>query len=463
MSVSRRDFLSNAAATVLGFAALRGALSGANLPEAEPAAGFGPLIRDRDGFLDLPEEFGYRIISTTGREMDDGLLVPGRPDGMAAFSGDDGLTVLVMNHEMNPDPADEGAFGGRYERLDRVDTGLLFDAGTDGRPALGGTTTLLYDTRSGEVLAHRLSLGGTLRNCAGGPTPWGSWITCEETVERAGGRFSQTHGYNFEVPATLEGLPVRAIPIREMGRFNHEAVAVHPESGIVYQTEDRSDGLIYRFLPNEPGNLLAGGRLQALAVRDRPSLDTRNWGGLFRRARVRPGRSALVEWIDLDDVESPEDDLRRRGHRAGAARFARGEGMWYGGESIFFACTNGGRARRGQIWRYTPSRDEGEPGEQRHPGSLELFVESTASSLLENADNLTVAPWGDLFVCEDGRGPDYLVGISPDAELYRFARNRRSEGELAGCVFSPDGTTLFLNMQVEGLTLAITGPWDRRA
>jgi secreted PhoX family phosphatase len=457
--VSRRDFISSAGATLVGFAGLRGALAAQPLAEQSPFNRFGPLVRDPNGFLDLPKGFGYRVVSAKGREMADGLLVPGRPDGMAAFAGEDGLTLLIKNHEMSPDPADEGAFGSDFERLDRIDSTRLFDAGTDGRPGLGGTTSVLYDTRTGRVLEERLSLGGTLRNCAGGPTPWGTWITCEETVERAGGRLSQTHGYNFEVPARMDDLPVQAVPIRDMGRFNHEAVAVLPESGIVYQTEDRGDGLVYRFVPNVPGDLLAGGRLQALAVRDRPSLDTRNWGGLFRRPQVRPGGAAPVEWIDLHDVESPEDDLRYQGHEAGAARFARGEGMWYAGDAVFFACTNGGGARRGQIWRYKPSPEEGGPGESDRPGTLELFLEATRSSLLENADNITVAPWGDLFVCEDGGGTDYLVGVTPEAQLYRFARNRRSEGELCGCVFSPDGSTLFLNMQIEGLTLAITGPW----
>jgi hypothetical protein len=243
-----------------------------------------------------------------------------------------------------------------------------------------------------------------------------------------------------------------------MGRFYREAVAVDPASGVVYQTEDRDDGLIYRFVPDVPGELHAGGRQQALVVRGRPGLDTRNWD-------VRPiavGASMSVEWIDMEDIDSPEDDLRHRGFARGAARFARGEGMWYGNETVYFACTNGGSARLGQIWKYTPSTAEGTEDELDTPGTLELFLESDHVSVLENADNLTVAPWGDLFVCEDGRGEQFLIGVTPAGDTYRFGRNARSTSELAGATFSPDGSTLFMNIQDDGLTLAITGHWERR-
>jgi len=457
---SRREFLARAAVISLGFTALRDHLAALPGGERPRTTGYGPLVPDPEGRLDLPRDFSYRIISTAGDEMDDGLLVPGRADGMAAFAMDDGTTLIVCNHEMSPDPADQGAFGAQYERLDRVDPARLYDAGSDGRPCLGGTTSILYDTGTGQVLERRLSLGGTLRNCAGGPTPWGSWLSCEENVERAGRRLARTHGYIFEVPARMTDLPVRAEPLRAMGRFNHEAVAVLPGRGVVYETEDRGDGLVYRFLPSEPGNLRAGGRLQALAIRGRPSVDTRNWND--RGPRMEQGGVAQVEWVDLDDVDPVEDDLRHRGFEAGAARFARGEGVWYGRDSIFIACTNGGEAFRGQIWRYHPSPLEGEPGEADQPGQLELFIEATEDGLIENADNITVSAWGDLFVCEDGRGEDFLIGVTPEAEEYPFARNRMSDGELCGVCFSPDASTMFLNMQIEGLTLAITGPWDRR-
>jgi hypothetical protein len=173
-----------------------------------------------------------------------------------------------------------------------------------------------------------------------------------------------------------------------------------------------------------------------------------------------------VDWITLDLVEAPADDLRHRGFAAGAAQFARGEGMWYGdgvvlGEAsvVYFVCTSGGYAQSGQIWRYVPSPNEGTLAESDQPGVLELFVEPNQRGLIDNADNLTVAPWGDLVLCEDGSGPQYLVGVTPEGELYKIARNPINHSELTGATFSPDGTTLIVNIQNPGITLAITGPW----
>jgi hypothetical protein len=455
VSLSRRRFLS-AAAVSLGLAGLRSLFDADRLLAVPVRDRFGPLVPDPAGVLALPEGFTYTVVSRAGEEMDDGFLVPARHDGMAAFPGPDGATVLVRNHEVSwGAPGAEGAFGRRLERLAALPEGALYDAGTGAAPALGGTTTLLFDTRAQRLLGHRLSLAGTLRNCAGGPTPWGTWLTCEETVERAGGGRSQDHGWVFEVPARWGAPLAEPVPLTAMGRFNHEAVAVHEPSGALYLTEDDGEGLLYRFLPAEPGRLRAGGRLQALVARDRPSLDTRNWSA----PELGPGDPIAVGWVDLDEVEAPAGDLGRRGFAAGAARFARGEGIWTGDDGIYIACTSGGRAKKGQIWRYRPSEHEGRAEEEREPATLELFVEPNDSTLVENADNLTMAPWGDLIVCEDGTGDDYLVGVTPEGELYRLAHNLRGDGEFAGACFSPDGRTFFVNMQSFGWTLAITGPW----
>jgi secreted PhoX family phosphatase len=461
MTISRRRFLGSAAAISAGFTGLGGCNSAAVLASSvRHETGFGPLLEDPDAIIALPEGFSYRIVSRWGERMSDGFIVPSRHDGMAAFPGPDGTTLLVRNHEVTPgaDPS-EGAFGADLALLNRLDRSLLYDAGTNGVPALGGTTTLQYDTERQRLISHHLSVGGTLVNCAGGPTPWGTWVTCEEIVSPAEGRWARDHGYNFEVRASLDGLPVPAVPLKAMGRFKHEAVAVHPPTSIVYQTEDLSDGLLYRFIPEVPGDLARGGRLQALAVRDRSGVDTRNFEG----RGIRPDEPMAVDWIDLHDVEAPADDLRHRGHAAGAARFARGEGIYYGERGgrpeVYVACTNGGEAFKGQIWRYRPSPEEGSSGERRRPGTLELFVEPNDGTIIENADNLTVAPWGDLVVCEDGTGDDYLLGITPQAEIYKLAHNLSGTGEFAGACFSPDGSTFFVNMQAEGWTLAITGPW----
>ncbi|MDZ7682878.1 MAG: DUF839 domain-containing protein [Fodinibius sp.] len=221
-------------------------------------------------------------------------------------------------------------------------------------------------------------------------------------------------------------------------------------------TEDEHDGLLYRFIPNTPGKLLDGGTLQALAIKGKPSFDTRNW----KSRTVEVGQQMDAEWIDLEDIDNPNDDLRLRGFNDGAARFARGEGMWFGDDAVYFACRrNGGPEKLGQIWKYTPSSDEASNNEATNPGNLELFVESMDSTIIENADNLTVAPWGDLIVCEDCDKKQDLKGITPEGNVYNLGRNAKSNSELAGATFSPDGSTLFMNIRRSGLTLAITGPW----
>lgn len=458
-TTSRREFLFTAGAAALAFGGVRRLLAmGDGAVEAEAASeafGFGDLVPDPDGLLDLPPGFRYQIISRAGEKMDDGLLVPGKADGMAAFAGPDGSTILVRNHEVSVRDTRNGAFGDRDELAARVDRARFYDAGVGG-PALGGTSTVVYDTNGQRRLRQFLSLAGTTRNCAGGPTPWGSWLTCEEDVTRAGQNGAAAdHGYVFEVSATAEPSLAEPRPIRGMGRFNHEAVCVHPASGVVYLTEDRGDGLLYRFVPRTPGDLHAGGRLEALRVKGRPSLDTRNWSG----DRISPGEALEVEWMPLEDIEPAADDLRQRGFEAGAARFARGEGAWWGNDAAWFVCTNGGEARKGQVWRYDPSPAEGAPGEPAQPGRLTLFVEPNDGAVVDMPDNICVAPWGDLVLCEDGRGEQFMVGVTPEGRLYKLAKNARNSSEFAGSCFSPDGGTLFVNIQHDGLTLAITGPW----
>lgn len=419
---------------------------------------FGPLVKDPDGLFDLPEGFSYKIISRFKDVMDDGFYVPHRADGMATFPGPDGLTILIRNHEVNPARGgDESAFGSDFELTKKLKPEDFYDYGHENNPGQGGTTTIVYDTVKQEVVKQFLSLAGTLRNCAGGATPWNSWLTCEEIVTQPDDVFAKSHGYVFEVPATADIKLADPKPIKDMGRFNHEAVAVDPESGVIYLTEDDSEGLLYRYIPNEKENLHAGGKLQALAIVDTPKLDTRNWDTPY----IETGQNFDAKWIDMDNVDSPEADLRYRGYEKGAARFARGEGMWYGNGTVYFACTNGGEKGLGQIWKYTPSPLEARDEENIKPGKLELFVEPNNSNLVENADNLTVAPWGDLIVCEDCDNRQDLSGITPEGKIYKLGRNAKSNSELAGATFSPDGSTLFMNIQHSGLTLAITGPWHK--
>ena len=309
---SRRQFLQESTAIALGFSGLQTLSARLTDKEALRTEGYGPLQADPAKVLNLPKGFRYQIISRAGETMADDLVLPGKPDGMAAFPGPQGTTILVRNHEINPAVNPEiGAFGKQNAKLTEAiqqrmyDPGARLNVGTR-VPCLGGTTTLVYDTKKQKVIRQFLSLVGTLRNCAGGLTPWGSWITCEETMERAGKNCSLDHGYNFEVPATAEPKLTQAVALKAMGRFNHEAVAVDPKTGIVYQTEDRQDSLIYRFIPKVKDQLAQGGKLQALVVQDAPSLDTRNWEDQL----VQIGDKRSVRWLDMDEVEAPKDDLR---------------------------------------------------------------------------------------------------------------------------------------------------------
>ncbi|MBI1314671.1 DUF839 domain-containing protein, partial [bacterium] len=276
MPVTRRHFLQAGGSVASGFLGLqtliRSGLTESSALAASASAGragYGVLQSDGAGVLDLPAGFSYRVISRVGEEMSDGFVVPGLADGMAAFADKaSGLTIIVRNHEISPGTV-LSAFGRNNERLKKLKRDQLYDFGAGQTPGPGGTTTIVFDTRQQKVEQQYLSLAGTIRNCAGGPTPWGSWVTCEETVIREGfhaeknallrafgGGFTteRDHGFNFEVSASVEPRLAEPVPLKAMGRFNHEAIAVDPASSIVYQTEDRGDGALYRFVPKTRGN-----------------------------------------------------------------------------------------------------------------------------------------------------------------------------------------------------------------
>lgn len=473
-----------ASAAVLLPGALEMVLGGIAEGATAETGGYGALVRDPDGLLDLPAGFTYRALSmaipgtTTdarfSQTLGNGEPVPAMHDGMGAFVGPDGLTILVRNHECRP---------GMIPRVDDARVRPYDRLGT------GGTTTLWVDNDR-KLVQSFPSLSGTLRNCAGGVTPWGTWLTCEECTYMPGARdakshdltpdVEQRHGYVFEVDASSKEL-VDPVPIKGMGRFYHEAVAVDPVTGYVYLSEDRDDGLLYRFRPlvvsrrdRRPrdlraGDLAKGGVLEALRIVEKPSALTQNWG---ERAFTL-GRRHVVDWIRIPepdpeiDMERDPDDpdpdplkrnprtspgsTRAQGYRLGAAQFARGEGMLHHGGAIYLCCTNGGEKRFGQVWRL-----------ELRTMRLSLAVEPNDQSLLDGPDNLTIAPNGDLFVCEDGRSDNYVVGVTRAGKFYRVARQVPRTGELAGACFSADGRTMFLNLQNPGVTFAIRGPWGRR-
>ena len=439
MLLNRRNFIGATGAAFSGL--LLNGCTGRSAPLMSAPSSFadyGPLVPDPAGMLDLPRGFSYRLLSSLGNAMTDGCTVPDKADGMGCFSLGNDEIVLIRNHELVP--ADDAG-------------GVLAKGfGTrDGAIVPGGTTSIVLDATTLEVKREFRSLAGTIRNCSGGITPWGSWLTCEEAPTGPGQRFgeglAENHGWVFEVPANATGL-IDAVPLKAMGRFNHEAACVDPRTGIVYLSEDRDDSVLYRFVPTTPGRLGDGGLLQAMVVEGLS--DTRNWTS----ADMAVGSRHTVRWIDCDDVESPNDDLRSRAAAKGAALVARGEGIHTGTDEIFVCSTNGGQRKLGQILRLVP----GTGGE---PDQIELFFESQSKDQFNYGDNLTVGPNGHLIVCEDQYTEvvdNHLRGITPDGRAYTLGR-LRMQTELAGGCFSPDGKWFFVNAYSPTRTLAITGPW----
>ena len=439
MLLNRRNFIGATGAAFSGL--LLNGCTGRSAPLTSAPSSFadyGPLVPDPAGMLDLPRGFSYRLLSSLGNAMTDGCTVPDKADGMGCFSLGNDEIVLIRNHELVP--ADDAG-------------GVLAKGfGTrDGAIVPGGTTSIVLDATTLEVKREFRSLAGTIRNCSGGITPWGSWLTCEEAPTGPGQRFgeglAENHGWVFEVPANATGL-IDAVPLKAMGRFNHEAACVDPRTGIVYLSEDRDDSVFYRFVPTTPGRLGDGGLLQAMVVEGLS--DTRNWTS----ADMAVGSRHTVRWIDCDDVGSPNDDLRSRAAAKGAAVVARGEGIHTGTDEIFVCSTNGGQRKLGQIFRLVP----GTGGE---PDQIELFFESQSKDQFNYGDNLTVGPNGHLIVCEDQYTEvvdNHLRGITPDGRAYTLGR-LRMQTELAGGCFSPDGKWFFVNAYSPTRTLAITGPW----
>jgi len=481
-SISRRGFVSalgsgTAGLTIAPLLSLQSRLAYGGSPFGR---GFGPLepmlptntmdlnnpaigdLRNQP-ILALPRGFEYSVVSNTGDLMADGSTVPASHDGMAAFPGKRGATILVRNHELSPT------------------SGTAVNAPDDKKydpVCRGGTTTMVIDHK-GRLVKHFPSIAGTVRNCAGGPTPWGTWITCEENVSvppQSG--VTKRHGYNFEVDAYGDGLS-EPVALVEMGRFNHEAVAVDPETGYVYQTEDRGDSCLYRFRPHRYGKLRAGGVLEALVIKEMPGVNTRTD---FRQYLMQP---LACEWVKIDDFDPSSDTLRAEAQSKGAAIFSRGEGAWYGNGKIYFVCSNGGDAGKGQVFAFDPAerscRDRGGRRGQASDGTLTLFVESVPAADLPYADpswnsdsleqnegfvvaapdNITVGPDGRLYLCEDGSGLEKVVGVNREGELFEVLNNVLNGSEFAGACFDDEGRFMFVNVQSPGLTCVIRGPWRR--
>jgi uncharacterized protein len=482
--IDRRTFLRGSAATA-GTVVLGGPFQGfaaraANAASlAAPLPSLGPVKdhRDRVVRLWLPRGFQYRSFHDTETPviLPDGTDLPGRHDGMSSFPGPGENLFLVRNHEVNnPGPA----FG----------PGEPYDA------MAGGGTTTIEVTPKGKVVDAYTSLNGTQMNCSGGPMPWGSWVTCEETVNGpdVGPDFTgvsnvplqQPHGFIFEVPA---GGQSNREPITSAGRFAHEAVAFDPIDGILYLTEDNFGfpSGFFRYIPAsnpmQTGFLDNEGQLQMLAVKGRLNLDlatTQSQGATYE-----------VEWVDIDDPAptfpytpgetAPTSNneaivyVGDQGRDRGAAYFSRLEGSAYEDGVVYFTSTQGGGTAEtsigpipdgygngfGQVWAFR-TQDE----------ILQCVFQSPGAAVLDFPDNVTTSRRGTLILCEDSSGDNYLRGLTVAGDLLDVALNRlhsaagvpRFGEEFAGSTFSPDGSTLFVNIQASaGMTFAIWGPWAR--
>ena len=421
MALTRRSML------VGGAAALGAALPFSKIfgrPRASNPGRFGPLKPDPAGIFDLPAGFTYRIVQRSGGPTDDGYRIPGSFDGMGCFEGSNGTLVLMRNHECLWIPAT-----GPY-RLGQAPAPEAFDPA-----AHGAVTRVVLRADTLDVVSTNLVLAGTVRNCAGGRSPWG-WLSCEETTDAG-------HGYVFRC-RTDAARVAPAEPIKAYGRYRHEAACVDPSTSTAYLTEDQDDSCLYRFVPRAAETPFVG-TLQAKAIEGRARLDTSR--------DVRVGQSLDVTWVAIDEPDPKRDTVRHQGRAKGAALVKRGEGIWLEGDDVFICSTTGGPRSAGQIFRLSLGRGA-------RPDRLTLLAESTDTDVLNMPDNIAMSPWGDLFMCEDSvMGEQHLRVLSHDGQVTDFGRNAVSRSELAGVCFSPDGGTLFVNIYGDGLTLAIRGPF----
>lgn len=456
-STTRRTFLQAGAgaAVIAGLYSLGGRLAQSKTrPEVAGISPYGPLFPVKDAntglaLIKLPEKFHYRTFSWAKDPLSDGTHTPGSHDGMAAVSQVGSMVTLIRNHERSGKGVPIGNAANAYDPV-----------------AIGGCTTLVYDTANEKLLNSRVSLSGTLQNCAGGPTPWGTWLSCEEHVgdplnkEKDGKLtgYTRDHGWVFEVKPELND--AQPVPLVGLGRFVHEAVAIDPATGIVYLTEDSNPAGFYRFIPNTPGDLISSGKLEMLAAVGRA--DTRK--------RIPANAEYDVKWVPIADPTRAHTPKSRdgkgvfnQGVKLGGSSFARLEGVFYTEGRLVITATSGGNASQGQVWEYTPGQEK-----------LRLLFESPSKEVLNMPDNLCATPQGCVVLCEDGGRPGQrLHGLMPTGELFPFAENTMQlkgekngfkgdlrGGEWSGVCFSLDGKTMFANLQTPGITMAITGPWE---
>ena len=480
MSPSRRSVLAGGAAGV-GIAV---AGSVPSLAHAAPGRGgsgvpasrtpFPPLVDDPAGILALPEGFGYSIVTRTGvTRLDDGQgLTPADHDGMAVFGAPRGRYTLIQNHEIDP-----GAEFG----VPHVE-GTVYDPGA---VDAGGCTVITTD-RTGANHGEFVALSGTASNCAGGPTPWGTWLTCEETEDRAGdewdedgrtGAFQKDHGYVFEVWADGTADPT---PVKCLGRYAHEALAIDKDRTHVYLSEDADgpNGLFYRW--SAPRGVKLGPNVLTGLAPDAGTLaamqiimdDGSVLPDVAYLTSAQLGRPFPVRWIDVPDRDAQTTPTREQLADGEVTRGRKFEGVWGTDAGVYvvnsYAWEDGDLPtdavpHDGMVWFYDYTAQTIQlvtyfPHQATtEDGSAARYDDIT----FDGPDNVTVTPWGSLVLAEDGEGASHVLSSFPGGPTYAIARNQLNDSEFCGPVFTDDGKVLFVNMQDPGLTLAITGPWDR--
>ncbi len=409
--------------------------------------------------LSLPPGFSYRIVTKSGATTTaDGVVAPDDPDANGVFPNGSGST-LVTNHEIG---------GGEVFGVP-VLPGLTYDTG-----ARGGTSNIDVDA-DGNRLVQYTSVAGTHNNCAGGITPWRTWLTCEETEQRRGGAFQADHGYVFEVDPTSReaNLGKSPVPLKFLGRFAHEAVAVDPASHVIYETEDAGtpNGLYFRWTP--PAGFTGGkGSLRQLA--EAPGGDTA--GRLeamscYRGSRhipdlslaTQPGTRYAVRWVDVPDRDARTVSVRKQFTDDQVTRSRKLEGQWWADGGAYFVASfarnSDGSVNEhdGQVWFYDPAT---ETVTLRTIFGVNPDPDVDTDNY-DGPDNITVSPYGGVILAEDGEGLSHLVGVTDQGKSYPLARNEMNQSEFCGPAFSADGRVLFVNIQSPGHVLAITGPWGR--
>ncbi|MFG1710556.1 alkaline phosphatase PhoX [Nonomuraea sp. M3C6] len=458
--VSRRSFLRHSAAGGLGIALVGSveAIAGPGAARAAVgrAAGYGPLVPDPGGLLALPAGFSYKIVAEAGVTLlESGQPTPSDPDGMACFSTRTG-TTLVCNHEIALDePFQVPAL-----------PGLTYD------PVAGGGTTNIVVGPGGDRRTEYVSLAGTHNNCAGGPTPWNTWLTCEESEQRAGAFFQKDHGYVFEVHAFDRRANEDPVPLKFLGRYAHEAVAVDPRTSAIYLTEDANEphGLYFRWLPPE-GFRGRKGALRALATSKGGDTAGRLQAmSCFRGSEhvadlseaTKPGTRYRVRWVDVPDRDARTVSVRSQFADDQVTRSRKLEGAYWGDGGAYFVASFARAAdgsvneHDGQVWFY-------DPGSQTVTLKTIFGVnpDPDQDTHFDGPDNIVLSPYGGVILAEDGEGLSHLVGVTQQGTSYPLARNELNNSEFAGPTFDADGSTMFANIYSPGHVLGITGPWRR--